>query len=97
MIAITPLLSSVYHKAYTFTTDTAIRIEIDPSLWLSSCNLACYTNDAYYGSAAGTEAIIRANAVVWFDAPVRPYDFVFKNLNAGSNAKIVITGTVKQG
>ena len=88
-------LSTFYSKAYTFTTDTAIRIEQDPTIILSSCNIHCYTNDCYYGNTGSSDAIIRTNATVWFDGKIRPYDFIFKNYTAGQNAKIVIVGIVQ--
>ena len=37
-------------------------------------------------------AIIRANAVVWFDGLIRVSDLWFKNHTAGANCQIVITG-----
>jgi len=51
----------------------------------------------YYGNASDVaSAIIRANAVVWFEN-LRPYDLLFKNLAAGLNGTIVIVGTIKEG
>jgi hypothetical protein len=64
------------------------------SIILTSVNIHCYTNDVYYGNAGLLSGIIRANAVIWFDAPCRVSDLLFKNLTAGSNATIVITGTL---
>lgn len=86
-----------YAKAYTFTTDDAIRIELDPTILLSDVNIHCYTNDCYYGSGSVMDGIIRANAVVWFTGVIRPYDLIFKNYTAGSNAKIVLTGVIRKG
>jgi hypothetical protein len=62
---------------------------------LSAVNFHCYTNDLYYGTLAGQEGIIRANAVVWFDGTIKVSDWWFKNVTAGSNGKIVIIGVVK--
>ena len=92
---VTPF-SEFYVNTKTATTDTAFRVEDNPKLVLSSGNIHCYSNDAYYGNAySAGDAIIRANAVIWFDAPFRPFDLLFKNYTAASNTKIVITGTIK--
>ena len=84
--------SDFYVKSYTFSDNTAQRIEDNPQIILSSCNIHCYTNDAYYGNSLAVPGILRANAVIWFDAPTRPFDFMFKNYTAGSNCTIVIIG-----
>jgi len=81
----------------TASSDNAFRVCNDPKIILGSINIACYTNDAYMGNAAETNAILRANAVAWFDNPVRIYDLVFKNLTAGQNTQIVITGPEFKG
>lgn len=92
-------LSTFYSKAYTFTTDTAIRIESDPSILLSALNIHCYTNAVLYGSGVQmtttTAGAIQPNAVVWFDGAIRPYDIIFKNYTNGSNATVVLNGIVK--
>jgi hypothetical protein len=80
----------------TATDDTVWRFEDNPNIVLTAMNIACYTNDAYFGNQVSVPAIIRANAVVWFEAPCRPFDFMFQNLNAGSNTTIVIYGPVKR-
>lgn len=87
-------LSSFYHKTITFTSDEAQRVEVNPEIVLTSVNIHCYDNDAYYGNASGLDGIIRANSTIWFDSPCRPFDFLFKNETAGNNAKIVIIGTL---
>lgn len=86
--------SFFYSKSKTADGDTPFIVEEDSAVVLVSGNIHCYTNDAYYGNAGGLDAIIRANAVIWFD-DMRPCDLVFQNLVAGSNAKIVIVGTQK--
>jgi len=87
--------SKFYIKSVTATDDTTWRFEDNPNIILTSGNIHCYTNDAYYGNQLSVPAIIRANAVVWFDAPFRPFDLMFKNLAAGSNTNIVIAGTLQ--
>ena len=87
-------LSSFYVKSLTASDDGVFSVEDEPTIVLTSVNIHCYTNDAYYGNAAGTLGIIRANAVIWFDSPCRISDLLFKNLTAGSNTTIVITGTL---
>ena len=84
--------SKFFVGSFTATTDDAFRLSDDPNLILKSCNIHCYTQDAYYGNSRATPAIIRANAVMWFDSPIRPFDLMFKNLGAGLNTTIVITG-----
>jgi hypothetical protein len=86
--------SFFYSKSVTADADGAFNVEDDQLIVLVSGNIHCYTNDAYYGNAGGLDAIIRANAVVWFEN-MRPCDLLFKNFTAGSNAKIVIVGTQK--
>jgi len=55
-----------------------------------------YDNDLYYGNALDvSNAIIRTNAVVWFEN-LRPFDMLFKNFTPGSNGKVVIVGTIKE-
>jgi hypothetical protein len=84
--------SHFFVSTFTATTDAAFRLSDDPNLVLKSCNIHCYSQDAYYGNSMLTPGIIRANAVMWFDAPIRPFDLIFKNLAAGANTTIVITG-----
>jgi len=84
--------SKFFVSTFTATTDDAFRLSDDPNLILKSCNIHCYTADSYYGNSMATPGVIRANAVMWFDAPIRPFDLVFKNLAAGVNTQIVITG-----
>lgn len=86
--------SFFYSKTRTADADTPFIVEEDSVIVLVSGNIHCYTNDAYYGNAGGLDAIIRANAVVWFEN-LRPCDLIFMNVTAGSNAKIVIVGTQK--
>ena len=90
---------TVYIKQVTATADTAFQVEKDGSeegsTVLSSVNIHCYTNDAYYGNLANQLAVIKANAVVWFDGTIRVSDLWFKNYVAGSNTVIVVTGIVK--
>jgi hypothetical protein len=85
---------SFYTRSKTATANTPFHIDDDTKIVLSSINIHCYTNDAYYGTSAFQSGIIRANAVVWFDKPVRVSDIWFKNYTAGSNTVITITGTL---
>lgn len=89
---------TVYIKSKTATADTPFQVEPTGSeegeTILSAINIHCYTNDAYYGALTTQTAIIRANAVVWFDGKIRVSDLWFKNYTAGSNTVIVITGIV---
>lgn len=86
--------SDFYVKSYTFSDDNPHRIEDNPAIILSSCNIHCYTNDAYYGNSLSVPGVLKANATMWFDAKIRPFDLIFKNYNAGNNTTIVITGTI---
>jgi len=90
---------TVYIKQVTATADTPFQVEEQGSeegqTILTSVNIHCYTNDCYMGNAAFQQAIIRANAVVWFDGMIRVSDFYFKNVTGGSNTVVVITGIVK--
>jgi hypothetical protein len=88
-------LSNFYVKEYTFTDDTTQRLEDNPNIVLSSVNIHCYSNPAGYGNSLLVSGIIQPNAVVWFDSPTRPFDFMFKNYTPGSNTKIVIIGPLK--
>lgn len=88
-------ISLFYSKSFTATDDAPFLVEEDISVVLVSGNIHCYTNDALYGNAGSLDAIVRANAVVWFDN-LRPADLVFQNVTAGSNTKIVIAGTQKR-
>lgn len=88
--------SDFYVKSYTFSDDNAHRVEENPQIILANCNIHCYTNDAYYGNSLSTPGVIKANATIWFDSAVRPFDLLFKNYNAGNNATIVIIGPIKQ-
>jgi hypothetical protein len=90
----TSILSSFYVKQITASNDEAFTVEDEVDIVLTSVNIHCYTNDAYYGNAGSVLGIIRADAVIWFDSPCRVSDLVFKNLTAGSNCTIVITGTM---
>jgi len=93
------LRGTVYVKSWTATDDLLFSVE-EPGaegseVILTSINIHCYNADAYYGNEILQNGIIRANAVVWFDGAIRVSDLHFKNLNAGSNTTIVITGIVK--
>jgi hypothetical protein len=87
-----PPFSSFYVKTFTATADDAFRIEDNPNIVLKSCNIHCYTNDTYYGNSSAVPGIIRANAVIWFESPIRPFDLLFKNVTAGNNTTVVIVG-----
>ena len=89
--------STIYTKSYTAAADTPFQIDDDPTVLLTAINIHCYTNDSYYGNTAFQNSIIRANAVVWLDGIIRVSDLWFKNLTAGSNATIVLTGLLKKG
>lgn len=89
---------SVYCKQVTATADTPFQVEKTGSeesqTVLTSINIHCYTNAAYYGALNVQNAIVQPNAVVWFDGKIRVSDLWFKNYTAGSNTVIVITGIV---
>jgi hypothetical protein len=88
--------SSFYSKTHTATDDLPFPVEDDHDIILDSCNIHCLTNDAYYGNPMVQAAPIRVNAVIWFDAPVRLADIVFKNYTSGSNTTIIITGILHE-
>lgn len=91
-------VGTVYIKQVTATADTPFQIELaglEDDVVLSSVNIHCYTNDAYMGNAGYQQAVIRANAVIWFDGVIRVSDLWFKNYTAGSNTAIVLCGIVR--
>jgi hypothetical protein len=88
--------STLYSKTKTATSDALFQVDVEGNVMLSSINIHCYTNPAYYGNMSACNGIIQANAVVWFDKPVKVSDLWFKNYTAGSNCVITITGTVAQ-
>ena len=90
--------SEFYSQTVTATSDVAFRVEPNPEVILSSINIHCYTNDAYYGNSKETLAIIKSNSVVWFEAPqgIKVSDLLFKNYTAGNNTTIVIVGIKKR-
>ena len=88
--------SNFYVTSYTFTDNTVQRIEKNANITLSSVNIHVYNADLKYGNSKELTGLIRANAVVWFDAPVRPYDLLFQNNTAGSNGTVVIIGPIKE-
>jgi len=94
-----PSHTTVYEKTVTATDDLPFQVEPAGSpegeTILSDVNIHCYNNDAYYGNAAIQAGIIRANAVVWFTGTVKVADLWFKNLTAGSNCTIVISGLIR--
>ena len=87
-----PPFSTFYAKTYTAVSDDAFRIEDNPNIVLKSMNVHVYTNDAFYGNSLIQPGIIVATGGIWFEANMRPFDLVFKNVNAGQNAVIVIEG-----
>lgn len=89
--------SSFYARTVTATDDLPFAVEDDHDIILDCCNVHCYTFDCFYGNALVTSAILRANAVIWFDSAVRLSDLIFKNYTAGSNTVIVITGVLHEG
>lgn len=91
-------IGTVYTKTVTASADTPFQVDSEENNFLTSINIHCYTNDAYYGNSYLQSGIIRTNAVVWFDGIIRVSDLWFKNYTAGSNCVIVITGIlVKNG
>lgn len=88
--------SKVYVKSYTATSDDTFRLEDNADIILAAGNIHCYLNNAKYGSSLSIPGSIAANSVVWFDAPFRPFDFMFANEAAGNNTQIVIIGLVKE-
>jgi len=88
--------SKVYVKSYTATADDPFRLEDNADLVLSSGNIHVYANNANYGNSLSLPGVITANSTVWFDAPFRPFDFLFKNAAAGNNCQVVIIGLVKE-
>ena len=58
------------------------------SIPYSTCNIHCYTKDAYYGNRTLQAAKILANDVFFFDNG-NLEDLFFKNVTAGQNTKIV--------
>jgi len=86
--------SQFFVNSFTATADDPFRLSDDPNLVLRSCNIHVYTNPAYYGNSAAMPGIVQANAVMWFEAPIRPFDLMFKNYTPGSNTTIVIAGPI---
>jgi len=75
--------------------DTNTQLTTDEGLIFETCNIHCYTNDVYYGNAVVMGTIIRADAIIWFDKPVKASEVFFKNVNAGSAGVIYITGIIR--
>lgn len=86
--------SEFYLTSYTMADDDPHRAEENPNIVLAAGNICCYDNDLYIGNSIHLDGVIRANAVIWFDTPFRPFDIISKNYTAGSNGKIVIYGPV---
>ena len=93
-----PFSTTVYSKTKTATADTAFQIEpsgsVEGETLLTSVNIHCVTNSAYYGNSAYQNAPIMVNAVVWFDGIVKVSDLWFKNYTAGSNCVITVVGLI---
>lgn len=93
-----PNTSTVYSKQKTATADTAFNVEpagsVEGETILSSVNIHCTTNSAYYGNMATQTAPIMTNAVVWFDGKIKVSDLWFKNYTAGSNCVITVVGLI---
>jgi hypothetical protein len=87
--------SRIYVKSYTATADDPFRLEDNADIVLLAGNIHVYANNAMYGSSLSLPGTITANSTVWFDAPWRPFDFMFKNAAAGNNCQIVIIGLMK--
>lgn len=88
------LKSTFYSKSATATSDSPFQVDDTPSTVLGSCNIHCYTQDAKYGNSDIIDGVVRANAVVWYERPVKVSDIWFKNFTAGSNTTITIVGTI---
>jgi len=90
---------TVFVRTVTATSDIAFPIVSSGSeegnIILSSINIHCYTNPAYYGNGAFQVGQIMPNAVVWFDGHIRVSDLWFKNYTAGSNTVITVVGIVE--
>jgi hypothetical protein len=86
--------SNFYVKQYTASADDPFRLEDNQNIVLKSVNIHVYTNDALYGNSLLQPGTIVANAVIWFDAPIRPFDLIFKNAVAGNNTTIALIGAM---
>lgn len=99
-MTLSDLMGTVYVKSVTATADTAFPIVSPGSeegeILLTSVNIHCYTNDMFAGNGAYQSAIIRANAVIWFDGIIKISDLWFKNVTGGANGQIVVMGLVKK-
>jgi hypothetical protein len=87
--------SKIYVKSYTATADDPFRLEDNADIVLLAGNIHVYANNAMYGSSLSLPGTLAANSTVWFDAPWRPFDFMFKNAAAGNNCQVVIIGLMK--
>jgi len=87
---------SFYSQSRTAANDSPFRVCEDINLVLSSVNIYAYSNDVDVTNQSLESSILRANAVIWFDGTIKPFDFLFKNHTAGSNAQVVIQGIVKR-
>lgn len=81
----------------TITTgDVAQNVTNDEGIIFRDVNVHVYTNGVYYGDGTTMQGQISANAVVGFQGRLRAKDMFFKNLVAGNNATVVITGVIDE-
>lgn len=77
--------------AYTAAADTAFRV-CDVEKWLYFADVFVITADAYMGTVYTQDVPIYANDIYTFPTPVNLNELYFRNLGAGVNTTIVITG-----
>ena len=87
------LPNNVITRKKTPSNDLMFKL-VDSDMWFSSVNVTALLNDAFYGDRVDQDSPFYVSDVFYFDAPTNLNELYFKNLNAGSNCKIVATGVL---
>jgi hypothetical protein len=77
----------------TATDDNLFQVAPGPDIWLEFADIWVYDASCYFGTNSCTVADVIAGDVYTIPLPVNLADLYFKNYTAGSNTRIVITGT----
>jgi hypothetical protein len=88
-----PRLRSFEEWTATATDDNLFQVAGGTDTWLEFADIWIKDNPAYFGTNATNTADVLSGDVYTIPYPVNLADLFFKNYTAGSNTRVIITGT----
>lgn len=81
----------LYRGSTTAVSDIAFKV-VKKDTWFESFDIFIYDHNAYMGDLRDQDVVIYANDIYYLLHPVNLNNFFFKNVSAGDNTRIVVTG-----